>query len=191
MAKSQETFSKKEKEKLKLKKRREKEEKKAERKANSQKGLELEEMFAYVDENGNLTSTPPDPKKRKVINAEDVNIGVGRQAPAEPEEVLRKGVVTFFNESKGYGFIKDAKNQNGVFVHINGLIDQVKEGDKVSFEIEMNHKGANAVKVRFDIPEKVKPVAKVVAEVPAAVFAPIEIEAPAEIAEEPKEENKD
>ena len=67
MAKSQETFSKKEKEKLKLKKRREKEEKKAERKANSQKGLELEDMLAYVDENGNLTTTPPDPKKRKVI----------------------------------------------------------------------------------------------------------------------------
>jgi cold shock CspA family protein len=173
MAKSQETFSKKEKEKLKLKKRKEKEEKKAERKANSQKGLDLEDMYAYVDENGNLTSVLPDPKKKRVINLEDVNIGVGRQAPAEPEEVLRKGVVTFFNESKGYGFIKDAKNQNGVFVHINGLIDQVKEGDKVSFEIEMNHKGANAVKVRFDIPEKVKPVAKT-----APVVAEVAVEVP-------------
>lgn len=160
MAKSQETFSKKEKEKLKLKKRKEKEEKKAERKANSQKGQDLEDMYAYVDENGNLTSVLPDPKKKKIINLEDVNIGVGRQAPAEPEEVLRKGVVTFFNESKGYGFIKDTKNQAGVFVHINGLIDQVKEGDKVSFEIEMNHKGANAIKVRFDVVEKVKPAPK-------------------------------
>jgi cold shock CspA family protein len=117
-------------------------------------------MYAYVDENGNLTSVLPDPKKKKIINLEDVNIGVGRQAPAEPEEVLRKGVVTFFNESKGYGFIKDTKNQAGVFVHINGLIDQVKEGDKVSFEIEMNHKGANAIKVRFDVVEKVKPAPK-------------------------------
>jgi hypothetical protein len=86
MAKSQETFSKKEKEKLKLKKRKEKEEKKAERKANSQKGQDLEDMYAYVDENGNLTSVLPDPKKKKIINLEDVNIGVGRQAPAEPED---------------------------------------------------------------------------------------------------------
>jgi cold shock CspA family protein len=182
MAKSQETFSKKEKEKLKLKKRKEKEEKKAERKANSQKGLDLEDMMAYVDENGNLTSSPPDPKKRREINLEDVVIGVGKQVAAEPEEVLRKGVVTFFNESKGYGFIKDAKNQNGVFVHINGLIDQVKEGDKVTFEIEMNHKGANAVKVRFDKPEKVVKVpvsaAPVVAAAPALEAAPANTEAP-------------
>lgn len=150
MAKSQETFSKKEKEKLKLKRRKEKEEKKQERKANSQKGLGLEDMLAYVDENGNLTSVPPDPKKKKEFNAEDMVIGVSKQAPAEPEEVLRHGIVTFFNESKGYGFIKDSKNQQGVFVHINGLIDGIKEGNKVTFEIEMNHKGANAVKVKLD-----------------------------------------
>jgi cold shock CspA family protein len=185
MAKSQETFSKKEKEKLKLKKRKEKEEKKAERKANSQKGQDLEDMYAYVDENGNLTSVLPDPKKKKIINLEDVNIGVGRQAPAEPEEVLRKGVVTFFNESKGYGFIKDTKNQAGVFVHINGLIDQVKEGDKVSFEIEMNHKGANAIKVRFDVVEKVKPASKEPIAAPVAKVE--EIEAP--IVNENTEEN--
>ena len=181
MAKSQETFSKKEKEKLKLKKRKEKEEKKAERKANSQKGLDLEDMMAYVDENGNLTSSPPDPKKRREINLEDVVIGVGKQVAAEPEEAIRKGVVTFFNESKGYGFIKDAKNQNGVFVHINGLIDQVKEGDKVTFEIEMNHKGANAVKVRFDKPEKVvkaPAAAPVMAAAPAVETAPANTEAP-------------
>ena len=62
MAKSQETYSKKEKESKKLKKRKEKEEKKLERKANNNKGKSFEEMLAYVDENGNLSSTPPDPK---------------------------------------------------------------------------------------------------------------------------------
>jgi cold shock CspA family protein len=172
MAKSQETFSKKEKEKLKLKKRKEKEEKKADRKANSQKGQDLSDMLAYVDENGNLTTTPPDPKKRREINLEDVVIGVGKQMPAEPEETTRKGVVTFFNESKGYGFIKDAKNQNGIFVHMNGLIDQVKEGDKVTFEIEMNHKGANAIKVKFDKPEKAASTANSTPTEPAANAAP-------------------
>ena len=59
MAKSQETFSKKEKGKQKIKQRQEKLEKMNERKANAKKGKSLEEMMAYVDENGNLTSTPP------------------------------------------------------------------------------------------------------------------------------------
>lgn len=158
MAKSQETFSKKEKEKLKLKKRKEKEEKKAERKANSVKGQDLSDMMAYVDENGNLTTTPPDPKKRREINLEDVVIGVGKQVAVEQENGVYKGVVNFFNESKGFGFIKDSR-QNSVFVHINGLIDKIKEGDKVTFEIEMNHKGANAVKVKIDKPVPVAPVA--------------------------------
>ncbi len=170
MAKSQETFSKKEKEKLKLKKRKEKEERREERKANSVKGLGLEDMLAYVDENGNLSSTPPDPKKRRVVNQEDMLIGVARQAPAGPEDLIHKGIITFFNDSKGYGFIKDLKNQESVFVHVNGLMDQVKENDKVIFEIEKTHKGANAIRVKLDKPEKVKPI-------PAPVEA-VNIESP-------------
>ena len=63
MAKSQETFGKKEKEKKRLKKREDKLEKKEERKSNSQKGASLEDMLMYVDENGQLTDTPPDPLK--------------------------------------------------------------------------------------------------------------------------------
>lgn len=65
MASSQETFSKKEREKKRLKKKKDKVEKKEERQANAQKGQSLEDMMVYVDENGNLTSTPPDPRKRK------------------------------------------------------------------------------------------------------------------------------
>ncbi|MEP6617607.1 MAG: hypothetical protein ABJA57_13550 [Ginsengibacter sp.] len=59
MAKSQETFSKKEKGKKKLKKRQEKQEKMEDRKNNAKKGKSLEEMMAYIDENGNISSTPP------------------------------------------------------------------------------------------------------------------------------------
>jgi hypothetical protein len=69
MGKSSETFSKKEKEKKKIKKRKDKEEKKEERKAMAPKGQSLEDMFVYVDEDGNITSTPPDPKKKKIINS--------------------------------------------------------------------------------------------------------------------------
>jgi hypothetical protein len=64
MGRSQETFSKKEREKKRLSKRKEKEEKKAERKANSSKGKGLEGMLAYVDENGMISQTPPDTKRK-------------------------------------------------------------------------------------------------------------------------------
>ncbi|GAB3817910.1 hypothetical protein GCM10028895_14490 [Pontibacter rugosus] len=69
MGRSQETFSKKEKEKKRLKKRQDKEQKKEERQANSDKGKGIEEMLAYVDENGNITSTPPDPTKKKLLSS--------------------------------------------------------------------------------------------------------------------------
>jgi cold shock CspA family protein len=148
MGKSQETFNKKEKEKKKLKKKKDKEEKKEERKANSSKGQSFESMLAYVDENGNISSTPPDPKKMKTIKKEDIQIGISKHVAGDGEKNVRKGSITFFNESKGYGFIKDEINGESIFVHLNGLVDKVKEGDKVSFDVEKTPKGANAIDVR-------------------------------------------
>jgi len=147
MAKSQATYSKKENEKKRLKKQKDKQEKKEERQANAKKGLALEDMLAYVDENGNISSTPPDPKKMKVINTEDIQIGISRQEDIIDENPVKKGTVTFFNDSKGYGFIKNTETQDSIFVHANGLITQIKEGDKVTFEVEMGQKGPTAVKV--------------------------------------------
>ncbi|QIL39955.1 cold shock domain-containing protein [Pedobacter sp. HDW13] len=147
MAKSQATYSKKENEKKRLKKQKEKQEKKEERQANAKKGLSLEDMMAYVDENGNISSTPPDPSKKKVINTEDIQIGISRQEDIIDESPVKKGTVTFFNDSKGYGFIKNTETQDSIFVHANGLITQIKEGDKVTFEVEMGQKGPTAVKV--------------------------------------------
>lgn len=142
------TFSKKEKEKARQKKRKDKEEKREERKATAKKGLSLEDMMVYVDENGNITSTPPDPKRRREIDQADIQIGVVRQEDRVPEDTLRQGVVTFFNASKGYGFIRDLKSQESVFVHINGLVDAITEKDKVTFEITMTPKGASAIGVK-------------------------------------------
>ena len=65
MAKSQETFNKKEKEKKRLQKRKEKEQRKEDRKANAKEGGSWEDMMAYVDENGNISAAPPDPTKKK------------------------------------------------------------------------------------------------------------------------------
>lgn len=147
MAKSQATFSKKENEKKRLKKRNDKLEKREERQANK-KSMSLEDMMAYVDENGNITSTPPDPnRKKKVINSEDIQIGIARQEDIVDEDPIKKGTVTFFNESKGYGFIRNSETQESVFVHVNGLKTQIKEGDKVTFEVEKGQKGPTAVRV--------------------------------------------
>lgn len=148
MAKSQQTYNKKEKEKKRLKKRQDKLLKKEERKANSTGG-DLEDMIAYVDENGMITDTPPDPtKKKKVIKAENIEIGVPKRE-VEEEETVRQGKVSFFDSSKGFGFILDTKSQEKFFVHVSGLIDEVGEDDKVTFELEKGMKGMNAVKVKI------------------------------------------
>lgn len=147
MGRSQETFSKKEKEKKRQKKREEKAKRKEERKENSAGGG-LENMLAYVDEFGNITDTPPDPtKKKEEIKAENIEIGIPK-AEELPDDGIYNGKVTFFNEGKGYGFIKDLNSQESYFVHVNGLTEEVIEGDKVVFELEQGQKGLNAVNVK-------------------------------------------
>jgi len=144
-----ETWNKKEREKKKQQNKKEKEERKQERRENSKPGKSLDDMLAYLDENGNLSSKPPDPRKKIIINVEDIEIGVRKQEPVNPEDLIRKGIVTFFNDSKGYGFIKDLETQESVFVHINSLHEPIKEQNKVTFEVEMGPKGANAVNVKL------------------------------------------
>ena len=149
MGRSQETFGKKEVRNKKEKKRKEKEKKKLARKENEKKGS-LDDMIAYVDENGMLTSTPPDPNvKKKSVKLEDIEIGVPNRGDAEEIDPVRKGVVSFFNESKGYGFIKDMETKESVFVHVNNVLEEIKEGNLVSYEVEMGHKGPAAVKVKI------------------------------------------
>ena len=148
MGKSQETFSKKENEKKRIKKNKDKEEKREERKANAKKGQSLEDMMAYIDENGNISATPPDPRRRIVIKQEDIRIGVPKQEDIDPADLIRKGTVTFFNHDKGYGFIKDLQTQESIFVHINSLSAPIKENDKVTFEVEMGHRGSSAINVK-------------------------------------------
>jgi CspA family cold shock protein len=62
---------------------------------------------------------------------------------------MSKGTVKFFNNSKGYGFITPDEGGKDVFVHQNGLTDEITEGDKVSFDIEEGQKGLNAVNVKI------------------------------------------
>ncbi len=144
MAGSQETYGKKEREKKRAKKRKEKEERRLARK--EQGGLN---EFVYVDAYGNLTDTPPDPSVKLEIEAEDIELGIPKKVKGEDEiDPVHEGVVSFYDNSKGFGFIIDNLTKEKYFVHVSGTLDQIDEGDKVAYELEQGKKGLNAVRVK-------------------------------------------
>ncbi|MCO4819148.1 MAG: cold shock domain-containing protein [Bacteroidetes bacterium] len=144
MGRSQETFGKKEVRNKKAKKKREKEAKRMEKRGQDKKSLD--DMIMYVDANGNFTDTPPDPSLKEEIEIESIEISVSKKEDIE-EEIERSGTVTFFNDDKGFGFIKDTITGESVFVHINNTLEPIKENNLVKFEVEMGNQGPVAVKV--------------------------------------------
>lgn len=148
MGRSKETYNKKEVRNKKEKKRKEKEKKRLERKEN-EKRSGLDDMIAYVDENGMITSTPPDPGKKKNIDIEDIEISVPKQETDPDLDPVRTGMVKFFDTSKGFGFIEDSETKERVFVHENNLLEEIKEGNIVNFEVEQGKKGPVAVQVQI------------------------------------------
>ena len=149
MGRSHETFGKKDVRTKKEKKRKEKEQKRLEQKENKSK-KSPDDMIAYVDEFGNITATPPDMSQRTSVRAEDIVVGVPKMAEPDPADLIRHGVVSFFDDSKGFGFIKDIDGQQDVFVHVNGLLEPITEGNRVTFEMAKGPKGLIAVNVRVD-----------------------------------------
>ncbi|OYX28171.1 cold-shock protein [Confluentibacter lentus] len=147
MAKSQVTFNKIEKEKKRLKKREDKQKKKDARKAEAKENPQGIQ-FAYVDYNGNLTDTPPDPSMRIKVEAESIEIGIPKKEISDEEPAAKEGKVSFFDTSKGFGFIIDSINQEKYFVHVSGLLQPIAENDKVTYELERGQKGMNAVRVK-------------------------------------------
>ncbi|MFD0988736.1 cold-shock protein [Mariniflexile jejuense] len=148
MAKSQVTFNKIEKEKKRLKKREEKQKKKEARKAEAKENPQGIQ-FAYVDHNGNLTDTPPDPSMKVKVDAESIELGIPKKEDRGEEEFKpNEGKVSFFDTSKGFGFIIDNNNQEKYFVHVSGLLEPIQENDNVTYELERGQKGMNAVRVK-------------------------------------------
>ena len=148
MAKSKETFSKKEKEKLKAKKKKEKLIRSEERKSNSGGGG-LDSMMAYVDELGRIVDAPVDPSTRIEIDAENIEIGIPRREERDEDEASDSGTVIFFNDSKGYGFIKDKASGENIFVHAINLSAPIAERDEVKFDKSRGQKGWEALNVKI------------------------------------------
>lgn len=131
-------------EKKKEQKKIEKQKRKENRKISSG-SKSFDDMIAYVDENGVITSTPPDPSRIKEIDIE--NIAIATPKREEQEEIALKGRVEHFNGDKGYGFIKDISSTDKYFFHISGAPATIAVGDLVTFELEQGPKGMNAVKI--------------------------------------------
>ncbi|PLX23619.1 MAG: DNA-binding protein [Salinivirgaceae bacterium] len=145
MARSRETYGKKEVRNKKEKKRKAKEERKQARKDQSRSGLD--DMIAYVGPDGELLDAPADPAEKEEIDINDIAISTPKAEELSEEEKLRKGVVTFFNEDKGYGFIKDTKTNESFFVHVNNVNEDITTNNMVTFEVQKEPRGLVAVNV--------------------------------------------
>ncbi|MDP4290801.1 MAG: cold shock domain-containing protein [Bacteroidota bacterium] len=137
-------MNKKELEKNKRNKKQEKQKRKENRKINSG-DKSFDNMIAYVDENGIITDTPPDPKSFTKIEAESITISTPKKE--EIEDSALTGQVEYFNQERGYGFIKDVESTEKYFFHINNAPASIKEGNMVSFESERGQKGMSAVNI--------------------------------------------
>lgn len=139
-----ETYNKKEREKKKTQKKQLKQMRRQDRKDNPTSG-DLDSMMAYVDEFGNITDTPPDPNAKQKVLASNIEIGVPRRDDEAFDSTL-KGIINYYDESKGYGFIKTA-DENSYFMHLNHVSGVPAKGKRATFEKEKSAKGWIAVKV--------------------------------------------
>lgn len=142
MAKSN-SFNKREIEKNKQQKRKEKQQRKEDKKNNPTSSFD--DMIAYIDENGVITSTPPDLTNKKIIDVEDIEISIPKRE--DIEDPILKGRVEYFNSDKGYGFIKHTGSIDKYFFHVSSAPASIAEGNMVTFELERGQKGMNAVRI--------------------------------------------
>jgi cold shock CspA family protein len=146
MAKSKQSSIKSDREKKKRQKQKEKQEKRDLRKKNSNKGKGLEHAIAYVDHYGNISDSPPDPRLKIEVKAEDIQLGP-QTFLKEKISYVKSGKIANFNSEKGFGFIKDSATHDRIFFHVSGATFDVKEGDIVNYELISGTKGLNAVNI--------------------------------------------
>lgn len=139
------TLNKKERQKKKRKIKEDKAMRRELKKTSTEKGNQI----MYLDEFGNFTDTPPDPKQRIKIRKEDIEVSIPKRGEEEEIDPVRNGRVKFFNHDKGYGFIVDELTGESYFAHVNNLLEEVTENDKVSFELGSGPKGPIALQVKL------------------------------------------
>jgi len=149
MSKSKESFSKKEVRNKQLKKRKEKKERRDEKKENGKQSFE--EMIAYVDEMGVISSTPVDLSQKRKVAPESIELDISKRNSRDKEDSLNFGIVSKFDNSKGYGFIIDSKSRDSVFFHISDCIDEISKGNTVEYNIEQGANGFKAKNVKIKI----------------------------------------
>jgi Cold shock proteins len=143
------SYNKRELEKKKEQKKQEKLKRKQERKAQGSQSFE--DMIAYVDENGMISDTPPDPNRKTKVEAEGIEISTPKKEIVEPTPL--SGRVEHYNPDKGYGFIKDIHSTEKYFFHISSAPVNIAEGMLVEFMLEKGTRGMNAVNITIPPPK--------------------------------------
>ena len=143
------SYNKRELEKKKEQKKQEKLKRKQERKAQGSQSFE--DMIAYVDENGMISDTPPDPNRKTKVEAEGIEVSTPKKEVVEPTPL--SGRVEHYNPDKGYGFIKDVQSTEKYFFHISSAPANIAEGMAVEFMLEKGTRGMNAVSITVKPPQ--------------------------------------
>ena len=142
------SWNKREREKKKQQLKKEKEERKKERKEQAA-SQGTDDMIAWVDENGNITNKPPVQTEKPTYNLEDIQISVPKRTDEDPGDTSRRGKLTVFHGSRGFGFIDDEASGESIFVHLRDMKQRIKEGDTVLFDLGSGPKGPYAFNVRL------------------------------------------
>lgn len=146
MGKSGDSFFKKEREKKKQKKKQDKEKRKEQRKLDGKP-----QEFMYQDSDGNLLEIPPDPANAESISPDEIQVSVPKQDKSAQPLFSKRGILKFFNEEKGYGFIQEHGTQERYFVHASNLSGPIKENTEVVFRIGKGPKGPIATEVEIAV----------------------------------------
>jgi len=133
--------NKKEVEKKKEQKRKEKLRRKEERKRGGTSSFD--DMIVYMDEFGNFTDTPPQP--RQEVDAETIQVSTPQQEDVATERP--QGTIDFFNAAKGFGFIRPNDGKERYFFHISQAPANIAEGNRVTFDLEKTDRGLSAINI--------------------------------------------
>jgi len=141
------SYNKKERDKKRRKRKQDKLDKKKQRQEEGAKPVE----FMYLDADGNLTTEPQDLENREEVDIDvsTINVSTPKMEDRAVNKFSKTGVVKFYDPEKRFGFIIDPKSNMDYFVHVNDLVDEIKEKDEVEFEEGIGKKGKVALNVKL------------------------------------------